>query len=86
MKLSACCKQFGDLHKEIKLLSGGCFFQYKLILMQVNLILNFYDQPAGKSFRLANFNGQEVDQQVELRNVEKTKKTTNKSIPTFLNE
>lgn len=55
-------------------------------LMQVNLILNFYDEPTGESFRLANFNGQEVDQQVELRNVEKTKKTTNESIPTFLNE
>ena len=54
--------------------------------MQVNLILNFCDEPTGESFRLANFNGQEVDQQVELRNVEKTKKTTNESIPTFLNE
>ena len=54
--------------------------------MQVNLILNFYDEPTGKSFRLANFNGQEVDQLVELRNVEKTKKTTNESISTFLNE
>ena len=54
--------------------------------MQVNLILNFYDKPTGKSFRLANFNGQEVDQLVKLRNVEKTKKTTNGSIATFLNE
>ena len=86
MKLSACFKPFGDLHKEIKLLSGGCFFQYKLILMQVNLVLNFYDEPTGKSFRLANFNGQEVDQLVKLRNMEKTKKTTNGSISTFLHE
>ena len=51
-----------------------------------NFELNVFDGPPAKSSRFANLSEQELNQLVEQRHSEKTKKTTNWSVSTLRGE